>query len=164
MRWATLVSLALMACVGTARGYELDTHAHLSRKAVSHSTLSDPEYLKSLGLAYPADDPRQSLQNSRGERKTVVELIADGSRFEDGFNCLDGRPVNHFFDPQNDRPLTVLGRELGLRSPDWALEDRMEAAGQDYSLRDARDRFYEAMTLPEHLGGTVRRARLETSA
>ncbi|MDD3516990.1 MAG: hypothetical protein PHQ14_01480 [Chromatiales bacterium] len=158
--------LGSLLWAGSAGAYELATHAKLATEAYTRSVLVDTSFMDALGMSAADVFDRDRADNRRPieNRGTPDGWLRQGAVREDGFNCLDGRPVNHFFDPQNDRPLTVLGRELGLRSPDWALEDRMEAAGQDYSLRDARDRFYEAMTLPEHLGGTVRRARLETSA
>jgi hypothetical protein len=130
-------------------GYEVDTHDHITRNAIMRSVVAEPDMLRALGLEFSIDDRRLTFQNSRNEYRTILELTADGSRYEDGFGCTDTRPTNHFFDPENDRPLTYLFRTWGLRSPDWALEDQQDAEGQEYSLKDALDRFHEAMSLPE---------------
>ncbi|MDD3516988.1 MAG: hypothetical protein PHQ14_01470 [Chromatiales bacterium] len=151
-KWIGIVAILCQLFIsGYALAYEVGTHAELTSAAYDRSILVDKDFLHTLGLSQETlidvsrADARRPIENDG----SIEGWLRQGAVREDGFNCLDGRPVNHFFDPQNDRPLTVLGRELGLRSPDWALEDRMEAAGQDYSLRDARDRFHEAMTLPE---------------
>ncbi len=131
-------------------GYEVQTHERMSREAVKASVLymKTSGVLANLGLSYAVDDGRQSFPNYAGTPRAVIDLFAEGSNFEDGFFYLDSRPVNHFYDPVYNRPLTVLGTARGQRSPDWALEDKGDIADQQYSLKDAREFLYKALTLP----------------
>lgn len=73
-----------------------------------------------------------------------MRLISEGSVRED-----DGESsVHHFFDPQQGgQPLTY-GSQLGNASPDWALEDRSSFGGQSWSLADAKEALYGALTGP----------------
>lgn len=65
------------------------------------------------------------------------------------------RPGNHFYDPVHDRPLSV-GAALGQKAPDWALgtADFLArppapdaARANHYTVRDAREALYRALTL-----------------
>jgi hypothetical protein len=82
------------------------------------------------------------------------------------------RPLNHFFDPINDIPLTVpdnSGDKFGERSPDWALEDRKSIEKQEFSYRHAREYLYLGVTdrdrniRNENMGGEGRQAVGPTS-
>jgi hypothetical protein len=107
--------------------------------------------MESLGISGQDEFDRGRSEELRPieNRGTPEGWLRQGAVKEDGFGCTDTRPTNHFFDPANDRPLTVLGHRLGLRSPDWALEDSQDAEGHDFSLNDALERFREAMSLPK---------------
>jgi hypothetical protein len=72
------------------------------------------------------------------------------------------RPLNHFYDPVHDLPLTAGGRsngtKLGNKNPDWALgtvNAFADANAQDgfrsnhYSVFDAREAMWRALTLRE---------------
>lgn len=129
--------------------YEIETHSDMSREAANASVLKDTSegsVLRALGLSYPInEDVKQVFPNSKtGEKKSVLELIRDGARFEDG----SSRSVNHFFDPVNNKALLVDGKERGQKSPDWALEDAGPLSEQEFSYRDARAYFYSALTEP----------------
>ena len=76
------------------------------------------------------------------EPRTPEDWIVQGARDED--HLL--RPVNHFWNPLTDTPLTVGGVQLGNRASDWALEDRTGFTSQRYSYRDAREAFAVALT------------------
>jgi hypothetical protein len=62
------------------------------------------------------------------------------------------RVYGHFFDPQNDRPLTLLG-ERGPKSPDWALEPDKTISGRanHYNIPSAREAMWRALTLKKLL-------------
>jgi hypothetical protein len=62
------------------------------------------------------------------------------------------RSYAHFFDPQNDRPLTLLG-ERGPKSPDWALEPDKTISGRanHYNIPSAREAMWRALTLKKLL-------------
>jgi len=79
------------------------------------------------------------FKNTDGKDRNISELIGDGSNFEDNLP----RPLNHFYDPLHDAPLAG-----GHKSPDWALEQPAEIAEQEFSLKDAGDYLYRALTLP----------------
>lgn len=125
--------------------YERETHADISRAAANASVLADNSYfgvLSGLGLNYPiADGVNQLFPNSNNVKKSILELIRDGARFED-----DGtKPGNHFYNSITGQGLSILGFN-GNPSPDWALEDKAVIAGQDFSYKDARQYFYDALT------------------
>lgn len=140
-----ILTLALAPVLGS-QAYERDTHRELSKKAAVFSTLqTDPSLMNRLGLK--AADKFLNLEN---KSKTISELIEDGADFED--NLFLGTPFrvrHHFYDPLHRRGLQW-GLVSGEKSPDWALEDKQDYAGvslrQDYSLKDARDYLYKALT------------------
>lgn len=140
-----LLVVYTLACSGSAFAYRIQTHRKLSAEVVKASVLTtDSRVLDNLGLKAPSDKG-QKFPNSKGENKKIIELIQDGSAFEDG----SGRFLNHFYDPVNDRPLTLV--LTYKKSPDWALEDRgiFESIlfDQDNSFADTRRFFLEALTL-----------------
>jgi len=134
-----------------AFAYELETHADLSQAALLSSVLSQPSsaVLTDLGLEESVNIDRQ-FPGSSGVESSITQLFRTGARFEDSFP----RPRHHFYDPFNNRPLTILGIEVGRTSPDWALEDGGQISGilgigaQDFSFVDARGYLFKALTLP----------------
>ncbi len=123
--------------------YEVGTHEKLSEAAHNGSVIAtDPNFLQNFGI-----NSSDEFLNSKNEKKTIVELIKSGAKFEDD----NKRPLNHFFDPTRNIPLTVLGAALGRTSPDWALEDIALISAQEYSYRDARDYLFKALSLPTEL-------------
>lgn len=124
-------------------GYEILTHEKMSHETTMGSMLGKPDgkVLADLGLKFSITDDRQQFPNSSGEQRNIRDLIGDGAKFEDN----DSRPLNHFYDPYYNRPLTVFGMERGKRSPDWALEDVTEVSGQESSYRNARQYLYDAL-------------------
>jgi hypothetical protein len=147
--------VGFVACTfADVSAYEVATHAELTSSAFNRSILAQQDFVETLGISAGAkfDESRADSGRPIVNDGTVEGWLRQGAVKEDGFGCTDTRPTNHFFDPANDRPLTYLFRTWGLRSPDWALEDRQNAEGQDYSLKDALERFHEAMSLPEKDG------------
>lgn len=122
----------------------------------------DADLLKNLGLMIT-----NKFKNTSGNDRTIVELIGDGARFEDNLSLTNLRPLNHFFNPLNGAPLTFFGKTLGETSPDWALEDRGTITGslgfgkQEFSYRDAREFFYQALTGRDSTGTIVAATRAE---
>jgi hypothetical protein len=113
------------------------THRDIAASSVTASVLLDEQSLRRLDLRR-YNDGKQKFLNSNGDARTIQELIADGAEFEDN----NIRALNHFFDPLHDAG-------VAYASPDWALEDRLQAVLQDFSLRDARDYTYAALTAVE---------------
>jgi hypothetical protein len=148
--WPIILLIGVIGHAPILPAYEILTHANLSRNAAEKSVLGDNSaagVLSSIGLYLPIqDDVNQTFPNSMNENRSILELIQDGASFEDNFP----RFLNHFYDPLNNRPLTlpIIGA-LGERSPDWALEDPDTFLLQSYSYRDAQDYFYRALTLPD---------------
>ena len=139
----TLCTLALLSHSVSISAYEIDTHEKLSIEAYSASDLQkNPDVQGSLGLV--ASD---KFPGSDGIRKSIIQLIGTGAKFEDDTNGIK-RPLNHFYNPLNNQPLTVKGITLGATSPDWALEDMGNINNQSNSFKDARQYFYDALTLP----------------
>jgi hypothetical protein len=127
----------LLSAPGVLLAYKPDTtHSDLSGAAVLKSTIdTDATLLPNLGLL-------PFSQNQLFSSKTIVQLIQSGAIREDD----DTRALNHFYDPDKDRALTVLLYPVGKKSPDWALEDVGDIAEQLFSYKDARDYFYKALT------------------
>lgn len=103
-----------------------------------------------------------------------MDVLQFGAMWEDDKPPAYGdklrmRPLNHFFDPQNNRALTIetgfqIGSEYpvlfgpgGHRSPDWILEDNTDIdpsfgpleghpfGQQEFSYFDARNYFFDSL-------------------
>ena len=136
-----MVTSMFLVSTGSLEAYEPTTHEKMAEKATEMSDLDKPNpvVLLNLGLKPDIRNPKQKFPNSDGKEKLILDLIKNGANFEDN----DSRPLNHFYDPISGKPLSLL---LGHSSPDWALEDTVEPAGQDYSYKDAREYFFNALT------------------
>ena len=127
--------------------YKEPTHEDMTESAMKFSILADTSQnlMLDLGLKNDlTDDKIQKFSGHDNTNRSVKELMRFGARYEDDEET--GRSLNHFFDPVNDRALTVLGSERGAKSPDWALEDNADNDSQHYSYKDSMDFFYKAMT------------------
>ncbi len=145
-----IVIAASICCLPpSAFGYEDNTHRRLSEHTFDTSgLLRNPSILFNLGI-FPFGVAQQ-FSNSQGKARAIRDLLADGAVFEDIFP----KPIHHFYDPVNDRPLkldptktcggvSVFG---GERSPDWALEDNATYSSQAFSYRDAKNLLVQALT------------------
>jgi hypothetical protein len=78
------------------------------------------------------------------------------------------RPLNHFYDPVHDLPLTAGGQangaRLGKKNPDWALgtsdvianPNAQDASRSNhYAIPDAREAMWRALTLTGKLGVAI---------
>lgn len=125
--------------------YDVLTHGNLSEKALEASLLGMPGVLTDIGLKeILVDEKKQGFPNSKGTNQSIKDLFRTGANFEDD----SPRPANHFFDPFNNKALNVGGATLGMKSPDWALEDTGVIGNQASSYRDARQYVYDALTSP----------------
>jgi len=142
-----------------AFGYQQPTHAAISAQAADNSVLSTPSTLSNLGLrALKMDDETQQFPNDlisdefvQTGSHSILDLIRDGAQFEDSDS--GHRSLNHFFDPISGASLTIsCGPNFVVpthtTSPNWALANRGSVSGQKYSYSDARQYFYDALTLP----------------
>lgn len=132
--------------------YEIQTHADISQAALSASVLNQATAGTLTDLGFPESiNVAQQFPNSNGVPRSISELIGDGAKFEDD----NIRPLNHFYNPLNNTPLTIPGVSLfNFTSPDWALEDKGQINGvlgvgsQVFSLADAREYLFKALTEP----------------
>src|SRR6266851_9394821 len=148
----TAAACALLLTSFSTSAYEILTHRAMSLAAARASILNQPseQLLTSLGLKESIGDQGETFRNSTGLEKTIENLFQDGAEFEDNFP----RPRHHFYDPINNRPLTIFGIQVGRTSPDWALEDGGQITGilgigaQEFSFADARNYLLKALTSP----------------
>ncbi len=133
-----------------SEAYKELTHALISESAANRSVLRDQNKLNQLGLLYPIASDAQKFPNQiQGDElapngdASILNLIKGGAIHEDA----DPRALNHFFDPLNNAPLTILGFSFFANSsPDWALEDNGSIQSQDNSYKDARQYLFYALT------------------
>src|SRR5882672_560097 len=143
--YSVFVVLApMLAASQFASAYEVGTHRDMSQAAVSASNVfMDSAVLQDLGIS-----TAKTFQIGNEPGRNIFDLIGAGSVDED--NGL--RPRNHFYNPLNNSPLTVLGVQLfNFTSPDWALEDRGQISSlvfetQVFSYVDARGYLLNALT------------------
>ena len=151
-----------------AWAYEVETHARFSQQAATCSVLADPALMEGLGLdglevedrlwQKPVDihDPdwigKWIKEYNKAENKykpTIKTLIGWGAKFED--EEFKERPLNHFFDPLDGRPIHPCPPFSTCNtSPDWSLEDgwpQPDLGGQANSLFDANNHLGFAIGL-----------------
>lgn len=143
-----LLALAAVLHATQISAYEVRTHRQMGVASAAVSDLDaylEGELLRSPLQVYrgPAEAfPPLPFGN---ESNTAAIWISRGCELEDTADLL--RPLNHFYNPLDQTGLWTL---LGFPSPDWALETF--SGSQDWSLPDARDAFYEALTATTPLG------------
>ena len=140
----TFLMLGAVVCglvSSVVNAYEVETHKVLSEEAAEQSKFS--EYLPLIGL--------KSLQDQLTDvatTKSIVNWIREGANDEDDTISKNfARYRNHFYDPQHGGQGYAFGKLTGEPSPDWGLEDARTFATQSYSLKDARQYYYDALTL-----------------
>ena len=140
MSGGVIMSVLVVAGVAVqGAAYEKSTHANLSRRAFNRSVLSgsDSPALRYLGLREVAAGG--ALPGPAGVA-AAVDHIAEGSEAEDNIFEVPPRPVQHFFDPYNDRSVCPPIVPLSCyTSPQWALEPFVDILFQGSSLRHARE-------------------------
>jgi len=123
-------------------GYDLRTHAVISRAAAEVSSL--PTVLSALQLAAGS---RLDASAADGELNdgTAIGWIEEGAVREDGESICDDRVRNHFYNPINNQGYSAIGFLTGFPSAAWGLEEEASYRGQDYSYQDARNYFWNAL-------------------
>lgn len=113
----------------------------MSEQATLISSLNT--YLPTIGL--------QSLDEELTDintKQSIVKWIRKGAHDEDDtISANFARYRNHFYDPQHGGQGYTFGTLTGAPSPDWGLEDTRIFATQSYSFKDARQYYYDALTL-----------------
>ncbi|MBI1814845.1 MAG: hypothetical protein HYR72_07700 [Deltaproteobacteria bacterium] len=95
-----------------------------------------------------------SLSNTRDNDGSAKGWLRQGARDEDDYNVASQQPIrvrNHFFNP-----LTNSGLASGKPASYWGIEFGKNISGQDYSFKDARGYFYDALTTQQPTGPTGR--------
>jgi hypothetical protein len=134
------VSVALL--YSDAQAYEIETHKKLSEEAAKQSILEN--FLPLVGLT-SMNDPLVDID----KKLNILDWIKLGANDEDDtLSANFARYRNHFYDPQHNGVGYSFHGLTGEPSPDWALEDSKTFATQSYSFSDARQSFYDALTLP----------------
>jgi hypothetical protein len=154
--------LIMSMLLPAAFAYDVPTHFDMSQTAVGRSELANvPGLLANLGLTtldqqFPSTAGEDSAHFTNGcahsNRLSIIRLIACGAQFED----VPGlRFLSHFYDPIDNAPLSVRIPPIvgpftivGTSSPDWALQDSAPQSSQNFSYKDARAHFYQALTAP----------------
>ncbi|MGH2651043.1 MAG: hypothetical protein ACRDHK_07530, partial [Actinomycetota bacterium] len=140
LQLAVIASATVLVILGTHAGaYEVATHEELSRQGFRKSGVAGR--LGAFGLT-SVQKLRGRLLSLRQQPRTPEVWVTIGGGDED---LPPNRVLNHFYDPHYDVSLTFsLG---GAKAPDWALEDAGDLAGQNHSYKDARQAFYDGLTL-----------------
>lgn len=135
-------ALLCVSLVAPVLAYEVGTHEEISEEAALTSSL--PAYLPAIGLQ-SLDDQLEDIDT----RHSIVRWIRLGAHDEDDASSTNfARYRHHFFDPQHGGAGYSFGVFGGEPSPDWALEDTRTFITQSYSFNEARQYFYDALTLP----------------
>ncbi len=169
MKCAVIISISFCLFIypDLCSAYEPDTHQRLSNAAalasvlVQNSPATHTNILKDFGLKEYTDFTQQFPDSQDGEtvyldpEKQVLfkavsfgniqYLIQAGAALEDEFP----RSLFHFYDPIPGHlgPLNINGVPTPYTAPDWAVEDSLlPLLGQSYSLKDARESLYKALT------------------
>lgn len=145
-----LLLCLLLAVMQPAYPYGILSHKEIAIETIDDSDTKYMDYLHDIiGINenenYTYIDPENlKLQNQ------WYDLIYNGSQREDDEEPFV-RPFNHFYDPNTNktwRPLAFLG---GKPTIEWALEPMIDGKidwikNQNYSLSDANDYLYDALT------------------
>ena len=167
MKHIIVISISLYAITWliSSAAYEPGTHMDLAEQATRESILKDKKYiLADIGLKSFTNISQQFPHRQAGNSialgpnnsdlyiapstDNILELIKAGAALEDEFP----RSLFHFHDPVPGhlKPLNIAGIPMPYSSPDWALADSLlPLVGQPYSIKDATDYFYSALTLPD---------------
>lgn len=161
------LAILLLMLSSLVFSYEIRTHEAFTKKAINNS-IDWTDIITTLGIQKEQLFPNPAKMNcfrktdgcsflGRGLYNTYAGLILNGSSYEDLETTT--RPFNHFYDPVNDRGLTITPSTLGNKNPDWAMRNntlicvdfyvdgscaRTEQP-QVYSYPDAYGYFYKAL-------------------
>lgn len=121
--------------------YDPRSHQEMSARALLLSSLgTDSDLLNRMGLK-SLSNTTQTFPNALSRPNSIPDLIKFGASFEDNLE----RPLNHFYDPVNNKTIDISTYNNEL-SPDWALEDKEDYGTQPYSLKNARKWLYLGLT------------------
>lgn len=163
MKHVLLVAALVLLTPGRVSAYAEQTHEVISAAATAMSVLGNSidnagkQRRLRLGLPLIYDN-RFLYKNSKGDAKTIAELLVDGATFED-----EGlRALNHFFDPRTGLALrfdsvryqslapdeVAAVAALASTSPDWALGTYglLHYPVQEFSYRDLKTYYFSALT------------------
>ncbi len=203
MNWCRIAILICALGSTAAHAYELATHARLTDAAYTQSILKDSEFIKQLGIN--ANDPApfgttyydvsgtgaRERERNAFERRfmaddaqplSIAGWLMGGAIREDDYpsgpnpvESLIVRPLNHFYDPIGDRPLTLTfplvgDIALGEKAPNWAIgtSDMFANPVQPNDFRnnhftvfDAREALYRALTGKDSTNQDIATSKVE---
>lgn len=151
-KYLTFILLCLSSSL--TYGYDVETHKLITQNAVQASNL--PVRLPDLGFT----DLKDTVSNNTYEfggavwcltgfsrQLSILDVIKQGAFCEDatGGTQQAMRYLNHFYDPAHGGA-GFLGNTFPS-SLAWGLE-AADFGSQDYSFKDARNYFYQGLTLP----------------
>lgn len=185
---AIITFLAVYVWAEVCTAYDPGTHQNLADASARVSTLVAPAagasttVLQDLGLPSYTDQ-NQDLWFTDSQPNLSIALGPDGSPYTTPANgnvralIIAGaaieddeyRSLCHFYDPNSQKPLQVLGLSATYSDPDWALGASSTGnlisgacsitlpvlgtfgqQAQQYSLTDANNYFYAALTSPNN--------------
>jgi hypothetical protein len=118
--------LGILGLPAISYSYEIETHQEITRHAIKEAEIfkDQGKYLSDLGITNPYDPVGTKFPNSKFELLSIVDLFADGAKYEDiatacpiGEKCV--KVFNHFFDPSKPTdpiPNQALSYKLGVFS------------------------------------------------
>lgn len=142
-------ALALAAAAGIpAAAYEVTLHRQITTRAVAQAVAED-DFRARLGLRSFERFGQVFNFTNFGRRFKPGDWIANGSVYEDDFigpTIFPPRSAMHFFDPQNGGAGLNQGQYPSSRV--WALDATNNPL---YSIPQARDSFYKALTTTDDI-------------
>lgn len=141
----SVISALLLASLASplfSYAYGVETHYKLTENAVR-------EYVRLGGtLAITQGDVAAMASGAVHEDELITyrtkELQKIAGLFGQHFDPSAARPVNHFYDPINNKPLTIRGVPLGLTSPLWSVDTKAQANFGVYSTLGVEDALFTA--------------------
>ncbi|MBI3596649.1 MAG: hypothetical protein HY203_05800 [Nitrospirae bacterium] len=128
----------LLAIISQSHAYSVPVHEQMSENAYNLSVLSsiNGSYLVQIGLN----------NDEKFNGKKAMDRVKAGSNFED--NGL--RALNHFYDPTTGQGILNLPNFIATDAINWGLKLRtVGTITQEWSIPDARNYFYNALTDPQ---------------
>jgi hypothetical protein len=140
------ILLSILIAIGYSENvisYEVVTHSNLSIESVQRSILySNDNILDDVDMDYKSY--KMSIDDT-SNKYDISQVVGLGAKFEDDTSDIY-RPLRHFYDPTVASIYNSGLLRIATPSPIWALEDTLDLPKQDYSLSDAKEFYYSALT------------------
>lgn len=156
MKIRSLCVNLLVLLAAPAQGYDEINHQEIAGVAVMISVLgTDQVKRERVGLRLPISNEKQTFPDSERRPRTVLNLVKDGARLEDG----GARSLHHFYNPQTESALQI--PQIAARYPyDWlpvgiatinqfttkSPERALVATANEYSYKQFKSHYLQALT------------------